>query len=77
MATASVAPTESPALNDFIAAIEKRRQSRGWTVAKLADEADVGMPYLYRVLKGEQHPTITWMEKVGKALGVSVKLTIR
>ena len=49
-----------------------------WLVDQgLADEADVGMPYLYRVLKGEQHPTITWMEKVGKALGVSVKLTIR
>lgn len=77
MAIVDHATTGSPALDDFVTAIETRRKKAGWTVAKLAEEADVGMPYLYRVLKGEQHPTITWMERVGKALGLTVKVSVK
>ncbi len=47
------------------------------TISELAEEAGVGRPYLHRVLAGEHTPTIEWMEKVGKRLGISIKVTVK
>ena len=40
--------------------------------AQLAQKAGVGLPYLYRVLNGEQTPSFDWAEKVAAVLGITI-----
>lgn len=59
-------------VQDFIATIQEQMQIQGLTISALADRADVGRPYLHRVLAGEQTPNLQWVEKVLRALGVTI-----
>lgn len=65
------------ALDDFVAKLRRKMQKSNINVRELADQAGVGYPYLYRVLKGEQNPTIDWMEKVGQVVGLTIKVTVK
>lgn len=69
-------PQKTKAVSTFVAEIRKRLTARDMTISELAVLAEVGRPYIHRVLAGEQTPTIEWMEKVGKILGISVKVTV-
>ena len=63
-------------MQEFVAAMERAMQSKGMTPTQLSRRAQVGRPYLYRVLSGEQSPSLAWMEKVSVPLGLSVKMTV-
>ena len=41
-------------------------------LATLAADAEVGRPYLYRVLSGEQTPSLEWLAKVFSVLGLEI-----
>ncbi|MCH7751069.1 MAG: helix-turn-helix transcriptional regulator [Planctomycetes bacterium] len=70
-------PQKNKAVSTFVAEIRKRLAAKGMTISELAEEAEVGRPYVHRVLAGEQTPTVEWMEKVGKILGISIKVTVK
>lgn len=61
----------------FVHILRERMTAKGVTVSQLARDAGVGRQYLHRVLAGEQVPSVEWMGKVGKHVGIRVKLTIR
>jgi len=76
VATASQ-PQKEKTVSTFVAEIRKRLVARDMTISELAELAEVGRPYIHRVLTGEQTPTVEWMEKVGKILGMSIKVTVK
>ena len=51
---------------------EKVRQ--GLSFSQLASRAEVGRPYLHRVLNGEQTPTFEWIESVLSQLGIEIEV---
>lgn len=65
------------ALSDFVELVRKRIDRGDITISELATKAEVGRPYLHRVLSGDHVPTIDWMEKVGKVLGISIKVVVK
>jgi transcriptional regulator with XRE-family HTH domain len=71
-----VAP-ESPLMAEFCDLLRQRMAAKGLSVSELCRDAGVGRQYLHRVLNGEQEPTVSWMQKVGKEVGIRVKLTLR
>lgn len=62
---------------EFRELLKKRMQERELSISQLCRDAKVGRQYMHRVLTGEQIPTVDWMEKVGKKVGIRVKLTVR
>lgn len=70
-------PRGKSLMAEFRDLLQKRMEERKMSIAQLAREAEVGRPYLHRVLAGDQIPTVDWMEKVGKKVGIFVKLTVR
>lgn len=64
-------------MDDFVNKVRERLAKKGMSLYTLADQAGVGRPYLHRVLAGDQTPTIEWMEKVGKVLGISIKVVVK
>lgn len=67
----------SPVMVDFTAKLRERMEAKGMKPKELAERAGVGFPYLYRVLKGQQVPTVDWMNKVGKPVGISVRVVVK
>lgn len=65
------------ALDDFVGKVRSRLVEKGMSIHELASKAKVGRPYLHRVLAGDQTPTIEWMEKVGKHLGISIRVVVK
>lgn len=59
----------------FVKLLKKRMAETGISKSALARDAGVGRPYLYRVLDGEQEPSMSWAEKVGKVLGITVTVS--
>lgn len=66
----------SPVMVDFCNKLRKRMEAKGMSPQELAERAGVGCPYLYRVLKGMQTPTVDWMNKAGKPVGISVRVVV-
>lgn len=64
-------------MSSFIVEVRKRLSSMDMTISDLAEKSEVGRPYLHRVLNGEHTPTIEWMERVGKILGISIQVTVK
>ena len=56
----------------FVDLVSEALEEQGMSRAELAQRANVGMPYLYRVLNGQQVPSFDWAEKVGRVLGISI-----
>ena len=63
-------------MQELIELIEARMQEDDMTCQELANEAGVGCAYLYRVLSGEQTPTLRWIEKVAETLGIEITFKI-
>ena len=59
---------------EIVDRIEREMKRQKISKAELAAAAGVGLPYLYRVFKGQQTPTIAWAEKVCDVLGLEIKL---
>jgi len=53
--------------------VQGLRQKRGISQEKLAHEVGVHRTYLGFVERGERNPTLTKIEKIAKALGVSIQ----
>jgi len=54
----------------FAANLKKFRELKGWTRAKLADEADISAPMITHYEKGKRFPTSRAMAKLMIALDV-------
>jgi transcriptional regulator with XRE-family HTH domain len=52
--------------------IRQLREERGWTKRDLAKAAKISYGYLWRLEAARQDPTLTVLEKLAKALRVSV-----
>lgn len=61
-------------MDTAVEVIRNQMSIQGLTPTTLAKKAGVGYPYLYRVLKHEQTPTIEWLEKVLGSLGISMEM---
>lgn len=72
MATVST-PNGRTAVDEFVTKLKSRMQSLGMKPRELAKQAKVGYPYLYRVLKGEQTPSLDWAAKVGHEVGLRIR----
>lgn len=62
-----------PAVEDFIRQLRRRMQATDTSVHQLAAAAGVGFPYLYRVLNGEQVPTLEWASRVARQVGLEIR----
>lgn len=60
----------------IVAAIERAMQRQGVSPSDLARRAQVGRPYLYRVLAREQTPGLDWIERVAAALELTVTVKV-
>jgi predicted transcriptional regulator len=69
---ATLAIPRVSAVDDFVSQLKGRMEALELTPRCLAKKAKVGYPYLYRVLKGEQTPSMEWAEKVGKHVGLRI-----
>lgn len=70
MATAST--YSDSAVEEFVTKLKLRMTELGIKPTDLAKKAKVGYPYLYRVLKGEQTPSLDWASRVGKKVGLKI-----
>lgn len=68
--------TEVPAspMQQVVKSINREIVKRNLSIGQLAEQSGCGRAYLYRVLQGEQSPTLQWIDKILAALEMSVKL---
>lgn len=52
--------------------ISQIRESKGWTKKQLSSYADISTTYIGELEIGKKNPTIVVLEKIAKALGVSI-----
>lgn len=65
--------SNEPAVKEFVSKLNQRLRDTGMTPRTLAASAGVGFPYLYRVLKGEQVPTLEWASRVARQVGLEIR----
>lgn len=53
--------------------LRHRREQRGYSVRELAKRAGVGFVTVSRIENGHMSPTVTKLEKLAKALGISLR----
>lgn len=68
----TIATRPRTAVEEFINKLRGRMTAMGMSPVQLAEKAGVGYPYLYRVLKGEQTPSLDWAAKVGGKVGLRI-----
>lgn len=59
-------------MQEFVSKLKSQMTSLGMKPTELAAKARVGYPYLYRVLKGEQTPSLDWASRVGRCVGLKI-----
>jgi len=64
-----------PFVDEFVAVVKREIDSQQITMVELSRKANVNRPYLYRVLSGDNKPTLEVAERIAKALGLSLKVT--
>jgi DNA-binding phage protein len=70
---ATVAQYIDKAVDEYVKKLNRRMKETGITPTELARKAKVGRPYLYRVLSGEQTPSLDWAAKVGRHVGLKIQ----
>lgn len=60
-------------MQDFIQIVKQEIDRTGMPLAEVARQAECGRPYLHRVLAGEQVPSLDWVERVARVLGIRLK----
>lgn len=70
---ATVSTPGSNAVDEFVSMLKGRMDAMKMKPRDLAVKAGIGFPYLYRVLKGEQAPSLDWASKVGRHVGLEIK----
>lgn len=66
--------TRETLVDQFITELRKAMDASGISASELARRAGVGRPYLHRVLSGDQNPSLDWVERVAKVLGMTVTI---
>ena len=61
-------------VNKFRTAVKKEIHRTEIPMTELAKKANVGRPYLYRVLSGEQDPSLKVAERIARALGLTIEI---
>jgi transcriptional regulator with XRE-family HTH domain len=51
--------------------VKAAREAKGWSQEELADRARMHRTYVSGIERGIRNPTITVLERVGKALGIA------
>lgn len=64
------------AVEEFVTTLRRRMEVLGIKPTELAAKAHVGYPYLYRVLKGQQTPSLEWAAKVGAKVGLRIRTEV-
>lgn len=59
-------------MENLCEAIQQRMDERGLTARDVADASGTSFSYVYRVLNGKHVPSIEWVERVAKALDLTV-----
>jgi DNA-binding phage protein len=72
---ATVSHHREPVVDEFVSALKRRMSETDTNPTDLAKKAKVGRPYLYRVLAGDQSPSLDWAAKVGRAIGLKIRTT--
>jgi transcriptional regulator with XRE-family HTH domain len=52
--------------------VKALREAKGWSQEEFAHKADIHRTYVSGVERGVRNPTLTVLEKFGKALGVQI-----
>lgn len=65
---------EQSIVDTFIKAINAKVAAGEISMSELSRKAGVARPFLYRVLSGEQIPTMTIAEKIARAVGLAFNL---
>lgn len=61
-------------MDEFVAIVRKEAKLQGITVVDLAEKADVSREYMYQVFRRECVPSVEWLEKVARVLGMTLIL---
>lgn len=61
------------AVDEFIGQVKRQLKKTGMTMTQLAEASDVSREYIYRILSGEQNPSMEIAEKIAKPLGLTVQ----
>lgn len=61
-----------PALDNFRQNLRRAMENRGLSQRAVAEKADMGYPYVNRVLQGKNAPSVPQAEKLAKAVGVAL-----
>lgn len=61
-------------VDEFIALMRKEMDRQGMSISELARKAQIGRPYLHRVMNHEHSPSLEWVERVAAALGMEVTI---
>jgi DNA-binding phage protein len=61
-------------MNDFVKKVRQELRAQDMSVVELAEVAGVSREYIYEVFRGECCPTVDWVEKVAKVLGLKLTL---
>jgi transcriptional regulator with XRE-family HTH domain len=56
----------------FPVRLKQLREAKGWSQAKLADEAGVSREYIARLETGKHDPPLSRVEKLATVLGVTI-----
>ena len=62
--------------DDFRDAVSEAMHDQGMTATELASRVGIGRAYFYRVMAGDQNPTMSWMLKVTEELGIKIYFEI-
>lgn len=63
----------SPAVAQFVQEVRRRLDELGWSVSRLAEEAEMGRPYVQNMLAGKHDPSVRTAEKLCKVLGLKIR----
>ena len=72
MSTTSRARRRKTAMQSFTEQITKEMKLRGWSASDLALESGVTVAYIYRILSGQQNPSMQVADKLAAALGLVI-----
>jgi transcriptional regulator with XRE-family HTH domain len=67
-----MAPPRDRALDRFAGNVLRRREAKGFSQDKLAEQADLDRTYISGIERGLRNPSLRIICRLAKALGVSV-----
>lgn len=66
--------TRGAAVADFLAELNRAIDSKRITVAKLAELTNISRMQIYRLIRGENEPTLKTAELIAKHIGLKISI---